>query len=64
MKLGDLVVVKPDYHKVMERVGVVVHIYEVDPTWVQTSDSCADILCAGDVWTVGIDDLEVISETR
>ncbi len=63
MRVGDMVLIQSGYDDYLREAGVVVHIYPV-LNWTQTSDNCVDVLCDGSIWTVGIDDLEVINESR
>jgi hypothetical protein len=59
VKLGDLV-------KLGEEFGVVMHINDVNPELAHLEDYSltVDVLCDDGVWTIEIDDLEVIDESR
>jgi len=72
MKVGDLVVLCPSTIGCGWEAAILLHIHEVDMNEDQNqrSDRCdgadqlASVLCNDGVWTVPLDDLEVINESR
>jgi len=64
VKIGDLVFIQAGYDDYLRQVGVVLNVFKIDSERVQSSDNCADVMCEDGVWTVGIDDLEVVNEDR
>lgn len=68
VKSGDLVKLgfQSASRRHSEEFGVVLHVYDVDDNLVHLVDyyQAAEVLCEDGVWTMNVDDLEVVNEAR